>query len=374
MTPWQLAALALSLGSFGAPLGGAGVRVLLVGPENAALARQVRAEANHAGFVTEVASPEPGDEATFLKRHEAVAAIHLLSAETVRIYVAASGEHSTYDARLRRAPADGDSFAVRIVEQVRGRLVEFELLPPEAPAAPQPAPDSAAPAPSAAPTASSSVPRSDAPAPADASVKGVRPAAQLTAAPTASDDLPTARAASGSIPWIWFSAGVAGTSAIGGLGPTLETALGLRLQPSPSWSASAFALLPLTENELTEPEGSADVSVHLFYGELAYSPARFGANGRFELGPGAGVVVLPMSGEAAPPRDAHTDQLVAGVFFAHAAALWRPASWLGLRASLRGGASAPRLLVRFDDHEVAAWGRAFAVASLDAQLAWPVSE
>jgi hypothetical protein len=364
--PSQLAALALSLGFLGAPLAPSSVRVLLVGVESDALSRQVRAEANHAGFVTEVTAPEPGDEAAFLKRHDAVAAIHLISAESVRIYVAASGEHSTYDARLRRAAADGDSFAVRIVEHVRGRLVEFELLPPE-PLAAEAAPGSQAP-PAAPPSAT--------PAPAETPATGsARSAPAATAATRSSrDDGAAAPAPTVTNPWIWFSAGVAGTSAIGGLGPTLETALGMRLQPSPAWSASAFALLPLTENELSEPEGSADVSVHLFYGELAYSPFRLGAHGRFELGPGAGVVVLPMSGEAAPPHEGHTKQLVGGVFFAHVAAIWRPSSWLGLRASLRGGASAPRLLVRFDEHEVAAWGRAFAVATLDAQLAWPVSE
>jgi hypothetical protein len=39
-----------------------------------------------------------------------------------------------------------------------------------------------------------------------------------------------------------------------------------------------------------------------------------------ELGAGAGLVVLPMEGEATEPLDAHTDQLVAGVYFLSAGA------------------------------------------------------
>jgi hypothetical protein len=114
------------------------------------------------------------------------------------------------------------------------------------------------------------------------------------------------------------------------------------------------------------------VQVNLFLAELGY---RFAPSARLqpEIGPGAGLVVLPMEAEASSPREAHTDDVVTGVYFVHAGAGYTLTSWLRLRAVLRAGVSAPRPVLRFSERDVAAWGRGFFSGSLDAEFQVPLS-
>jgi hypothetical protein len=307
-------------------------RIVVVTSGNAELARKVRAEAEHAGILVaseEVASPA-GDKA-LLEKHGAVGVVELSSPDRVRIYVAASGEHGDYRAVVERAPADGDGFALRVVEQVRGRLVELRLLPPE--------PESRA-----APVAST-------PPEPDTS-----PGVEVPPPPT-----------------LGLAVGGAMSVAAGGIGVAPAIALGLRLEPSARFSASLHALLPVVDNEVNEPEGEASVLVNLFLAELGYRFARPGARFQPEVGAGAGLVVLPLEGEAAPPREGHDDQLVAGVYFLGLGAGYSIEPWLELRAGARVGLSAPRPAIRFSEREVAAWGRPFFAATLAAEFQLPLS-
>jgi hypothetical protein len=115
------------------------------------------------------------------------------------------------------------------------------------------------------------------------------------------------------------------------------------------------------------------VRVNLFFAELGYRLAPPGASFQPEVGAGAGLVVLPLQGETAAPREAHDDQLVAGVYFLGVGAGYSVESWLRVRAGVRGGLSAPRPTIRFSDREVASWGRPFLAATLEAEFQVPLS-
>jgi hypothetical protein len=317
-------------------------RVVVVASGNAELARKVRAEAEHAGMLvtSEVTVPAGGD-AELIARHAAAGIVALESTDRVRIHVAASGEHAAYDTVVVRAPADGDGFALRVVEQVRGRLVELRLLPPE---------------PEAVPTTSAEQ----------------QPGVAATAAgeKTALDNNQT-RPSAGALaetPTLGLTVGGAVTGASGGVGLTPGVALGLRLEPASRFSAALHALLPIVENEVNAPEGEASIRVNLFFAELGYRLASPSARFQPEVGAGAGLVVLPMEGETSEPREAHKDQLVAGVYFLGVGAGVAALPWLRVRGGLRAGTSAPRPVVVFDGREVAAWGRGFFAATLEAEF------
>jgi hypothetical protein len=132
-------------------------------------------------------------------------------------------------------------------------------------------------------------------------------------------------------------------------------------------------LLPVVENEVNEPEGEASMRVNLFFAELGYRFAPAASSFQPEVGLGAGLVVLPLEGETTEPRDAHDDQLVAGVYFLGLGAGYSVESWLEVRAGVRGGLSAPRPAIEFSDREVATWGRPFLSATLEAEFQLPLS-
>jgi hypothetical protein len=320
-------------------------RVVLVSHEAAELALRLRAEAEHVGI--SVASERGSGsftDAELVRRHGAVGVVEIVSLDRVRIHVAGTGEHGAYDAVVERALADGDGFPVRVVEQMRGRLVELRILAPE--------PEAAArePAPSAKP----------------------EPALDANARP-AGDRPDAAGRSSAHSPTLGLAVGGAVASAAGGLGPTPGVSLGLRLEPAARWAATLRGLLPVAENDLEqEPEGEASVRVSLFFAELGY---RLAPHARFapEIGAGAGLVVLPLEAEAEEPREAHDDNVVAGVYFLHAGAGFSATSWLRFRAAMRAGVSAPRPVLRFSGREVATWGRGFFAGTLDAEFQLPLS-
>ena len=325
-------------------------RVVLVTSDNVELARKVRAEAEHVGILvaSERAVPAGGDGELTL-RHDAAGVVELTSSDRVRIHVAASGEHAAYDTVVVRAPADGDGFALRVVEQVRARFVELRLLPPE---------------PESATTTAENQP--------GAAGQSATEKAALDTNPKKANDgpsgVPTTEA-----PTLGLTVGGGLTGASGGIGLTPGVALGLRLEPTARFTAALHALLPLVENEVNAPEGEASIRVNLFFAELGYRLAPPSAVLQPELGAGAGLVVLPMEGETTEPLEGHTDQLVAGVYFLSAGAGISLEPWLRLRGGIRAGLSAPRPVVVFDDREVAAWGRGFFAATVEAEFRLPLS-
>jgi hypothetical protein len=157
--------------------------------------------------------------------------------------------------------------------------------------------------------------------------------------------------------WLWAETGLALTAASGSMGGTLQAALGARIEPSAPVTFGAFALLPLTENNLSAAEGSADVLVNLFGARAAYRFTESDSRLKGELGIGGGAVVLAMDAEAVPPYEGREVRLTAGIAFVHGGLGYALADWLALRGAFSFGTSAPRPVMEFDGRPVAAWGR-----------------
>jgi len=319
-------------------------RVLLVPGHEEELARKVEAEAEAAGFPLLRALPGPGTQPALpelVRERSADAALALESAEVVRLHVPAVGEKPAYDAVVARTREDGDGFASRVVEQLRGRLVDLALLPEARPAA----------------SAEAATP----------------PPVRVSTPPPPRDEGTSRTAPPGEAPMLALLAGGGASVAAGGLGAVPAVALGLRAEPGFGLAISGRALIPLTDATVSTAEGEADVDVQLFLGDIALrllapSPAFV-----VEAGAGGGFGLLPVDAEAVAPYEAANDRLVTGLFYLHAGAGFSVTSWLRLRAVVRAGLNAPRPVVRFDGEEVASWGRAFTAATLEGELGWALS-
>ena len=315
-----------------------------------ALARRVSAEAEAAGFaVVELDSRlARGSDAALIEQNAAVALIRLVSPDRAELELGQATEGPSKTTLLRR-PTDGDAFALRVVEEAHARLVELKIIP-------DPARPTAEPA-AAATNSANPQPALQSPEPARSPERD-RGAARNQNAPS---------------PKLWATGGLAATAPGGGLGATLHAAFGARVEPMPRFNIAAQALLPLSENNLTGPEGSADASVSLFLGKLGFALVEPARNLSIEGGLGAGVVVLSMNAETEPPRSATTDRMTAGVYFVHAGAVWSLASWFRLTMALLGGVSAPRPVLRFDGRDVASWGRPFGGIGLSTEFGLPLA-
>jgi hypothetical protein len=272
--------------------------------------------------------------------------------EQASVYVGASEQHAAYSRVLEQDAFASDSVTLRAAEQVRARLVELELLAPEGEStSPLPEP----PAKSSTPPAAPSI----APVSAGAPARGVEQDASASrAAPAAVS--PPAR--------LWLSAGIAATAATGGLGGTAQAALGLRADPGGRVGFAFDALIPLTENEIQEPEGEGDVLATMLLARLGYAPFELGQSFAFDAGVGGGVLMLTMEGEAQAPALGNTERTLSGLGLIYASGGWVATSWFSLRANVFGGFSAPRPVVRFLEREVATWGRPFVSGVLVAEF------
>ena len=350
---WLWAAVALFFCAPGVRAGPT-LRLLLAGDADPELSSQIRSEARELGLDTETVGDTLGrSDDALLALHGAVAIVHVVSPEHVTVSVAASGERVPYAADLERHGARAETFAVSIVELIRARLVELERR--------QPTPEATARAPALPPSAP---PAASAPSP------------NMPPAPT-HERLPTRAPPPRSDahePMLWLSTGGAGLLARGGLGASGGVSLGFGVEPSERLWASAFALLPLLENVARGPEGSADILVYGYAAKLGYRFAALGDGWFLEAGPGAGLVVLDVDADAVAPGVGHKDTLRAGIFFVHAGLSGNVTPWLALRASVAGGTSAPRPVLRFAGRDVATFGHALTLATLDAEFGWPLGK
>jgi len=323
-------------------------RVLLVGGEDVTFARRVRAEAEAAGLVV-IEPDQPAEASELLARYGAPALIRLSSADSAEIHVSLAD--GAIVRTLARRGGERDAFALRIVEDVYARLVELNLVEPRA--------ASARTAPAAPPATTEAAQTTPPAAPANPPL--LSPNADRT--PRAGEQ------------WskLWLLGGIAGTWPAGAIGATAQGVLGAELEPARRVTLAARAFLPLTENNLVEREGSADVNVSLFTADAAYTLLESGSKLSLLAGLGAGVLVLDMQGEATEPLAGQSERTAVALGFAQASVAWSAASWLRFRLSLLGGSSAPRPVVRFADREVAAWGRLFVAAAVSSEFGLALS-
>jgi hypothetical protein len=324
-------------------------RIVILAEENDELARKVRAEALNAGFVVVDAHPSgsAGDRA-LLSRHGANALVRVSSAEQVEVYIARSADDSPYTQALVPRSNEGEAFALRVVEQTRARLIELKVWVPEP-----------------SPTANEGPGASAQPGTSATASEETTATAKTTAPGVQEPDRSEMQRADSSR--LWFDVGVTGSMPSGGLEPTPHGLLGARFEPNASWGVGLFAMLPLLESDVLEPEGEAAVSASVFAAGVDLSPLRT-EHWIAGVGAGAGALLLTLRGEASDPYVAHEDRLVSGIGYVEASVARRIGSWARIKLGAMGAFSAPRPVLRFADREVPFWGRWFGGLSLRAEL------
>lgn len=192
-----------------------------------------------------------------------------------------------------------------------------------------------------------------------------KPAASI-APPAAETDVPENDEPPAIAPQLWLELAPAIVLSSSELGPQLGGLLSARAQLSSLLSIAGFAFVPLWREDLEAAEGSAHVATWLL-GAAIDAHLRMRA---WELSGGAGIasVLTQMSGSASAPFEGDD------VLKTSAAPFLRGTLALELGASVRAclraliGFTAPEVVVRFEDRDIASWGRPFALLSLGVEL------
>jgi hypothetical protein len=312
-------------------------RLVLLSDPRSELTRRLHAEAAEVGLA--LVGPSSGQDddppGRLAERYGAGGVIRVASPTTVELWFLPREGGAPQHVMLRAQSGEEASFAFRVVEEVRARMIELRL-----------------------PEGDSNAPGSRLPA-GKGPTEGANAEPPVTPAQTERADA-RARGASPSEPSVVaLSGGIGATSAEGGMGTTVHAALGLRATLASRWSATAQALLPWTRNGFSGLEGSASAGVYLFTGQVNRVVWRSDPSWSATLGAGAGAVMLAMKSEGAEGYVGKADRLTGAVFFGNAELAVSLTSWLALRGSLLAGSSAPRPVVRFGEREVVTWGRLF---------------
>ncbi len=347
--------------------------LLVVEGEPGALFRRLQAELEQLGFSVRAEQQGGTSLAERAGRVGANAAIRVpRSRNAVEVWVAdPEGDTSILKEviiakeRPKRGGADDAVIATRAVELLRASFLEIhlempELPPPEAPAS--------------SPSGTDGGEAPDAGAPPVSDAGGVPPARTGAPAPRApaprTPSLPPADSGRQQSPLgngseLRLVGVVAGSASPGGVPADGHLGLGLSLDFSPHWSASGLVLTPSVFSQLDGNEGSAVIHMSLGLLELAWTGGT-----RLEpvLGAGAGVAWLITEGEAASGFQAQADGGLVGLGALRAGLGWQLSD--SVRAALDGrvGVTTSRVAVRFDNREVAEWGRPLLLLSAGVEV------
>lgn len=276
------------------------------------------------------------------------------------------------------APGSGTPAAVRVVEELRGRLTELKLGKEDAqsPAVPESEPGDAvrsevglaaeAPEPGGVGTTEGDAVEhatkfeERASALAASSNREVEQGAPPPAPPKdESEPRDSGRElfATREARWnVWIGGGVGTESGMGGAMMTAAK-LEARVAPWKNWSASLFGVLPFESQNISGPEGAADVRVQLFGGLLKFKPLELHDWLFADVGLGMGAAVITMNGHSsAPSLRGQTTSVVPATALASVGLGVRARRWLALRADAIGGAAFDRGAVRFEGRDAAVWG------------------
>jgi hypothetical protein len=317
--------------------------------ESPELSRKLRAEVGYAGFVAV-------DDAS--RASQAPASIRILSADRVQLSMQRASDTTRFEQTLERRPAEGESFALRVVEQLRARLVDVGWTLPAKGGAREQEPANAPLAADATAERSFETRIEDTPSETGAE----RPRAETRSVGDGPSGLR-----------LWLGAGAAGAWSFGGLGVTPHAALSLRADLGPDWGAALTANLPLMSTDLAGAEGEASVTWSAFTAAVEHTlPLPSGWLGG--IGLGAGLFVLDAEGQARADFSGQDERLVCGAGFAQLSLGHELNGWLRVRATATAGSTAPRPVLLFDEREVASLGRAYASLGLALELGWPSSD
>ncbi|HTV23645.1 MAG TPA: hypothetical protein VMG12_33375 [Polyangiaceae bacterium] len=347
--------------------------VLIVGRGSVALSRKLRAEAAYAGLRPIGRAPQAGAPAT----------LRVLSDGRVLLAVEGVDREQRFEQTLEARPGEREAFALRVVEQLRARLVDVGWTLPE-------------PASSAQTAVSAEAARLSDASGSNVAADGAGAGAPTDVARATNDAVPPAldaegfvgvperntvvgddvardakrSASAGSAGRVWLEAGVASSWATGGLDAVPQAALGAQLELGAGWHARAGSRWPLRDAELEAAEGEARVAWTAFTTELGRAlplPEPWLA----QAGVGAGLFVIDARGSGRDEFSGRRERLYAGAYFAELSLGRTLTGWLRLRASALGGITAPRPVLRFDEREVASVGRLVGSLAIGLDLSWP---
>jgi hypothetical protein len=317
----------------------------------------IRAELRASAWLVVEMGPDPRLAQTRLRdlsaSQSAAAAIRVHPEQReIELWVAAargSTEGTLETLSPEGARSDDRVLALRVTETLRARGLKLDRAT-EATPPPEPEPPPQPPQPPTAKARPSATAQS---ASDDGHSSSSQEEREIEVAPA------TARLALEVAPATAFSAG--------GLKPSLDGWLALRLRLTRVWSIAGFGLAPFWSERLVGPEGSARISLSMFGGVTDLHLIR----SRWELRVGAGVGgVLSLMKGAAATGFIGADQTVTAVApFGHVALTYALGTG-GFRLCLGTvvGATFPELSVRFAMREAARWGRPFALGSLGIEI------
>jgi hypothetical protein len=326
----------------------ADVRLVLLSDRDAELSRRLDAEAREIGLAL-LDAPRPRGESlrATAERERATGVLRVVSSTNVELWVLLRDEGAGTFEIVRRGAESDEAFALRVIEEVRARLVELRL--------------------------------PDADTLGESAWTGSGKDGSMTTPPPGPNREVSSREKSGDLPpgrrvaRVAVRGGVGAIFATGGLGASVDAALGLQLRPRAPLRLTAEAMLPLSGVGAAAAEGSADARVYLFAAELAYAPwSRGTAPFWVAIGGGTGVALLALEGRPGPGYVGKKDEVAAAVPFLDVVVARDLGASFSLEATLLAGCSVPRPTVRFDGRDVAAWGRLITAATLSLAFSLPV--
>jgi len=326
--------------------------VILDGRGSAQLARKIRAELVYLGLSVTAAPaararPPVADR---LASSEARALMQIESPDRVEVVLAADAEHPAVRYALERRDGEGEAFALRVVEELRARLVDLGL---------------------ARPASSSEVARERTPSAAVETLPTEARGNSIARSTPPAPDEDRSQPADERFPdfSLWLDAGIAGVAATGGVGPLLGGAFGAHVALG-DLDLGVEVLVPLDSADVSAAAGEAEVRLGAFGAEVGYARP-LATHWTLRGGAGAGLFMLLLQSEPEPGFIGNDDRLLTGHYYLHAGCAWRATRVLGLAAALGVGFSAPRPVLRFDDRPVASFGPTFGTLTLEAQIGWP---
>lgn len=300
-------------------------RVTLVDEGSAELTRKLHAEATYAGFEVELGKPTSTSEPSAEFESSAVV-LHVTALDRVVLEFEQPDGARAADQVLVMTPSDGESFALRVVESVRARLVDLGWQ------VPKPRDDGSASAAVVEPTQ----------APAPVVERNTDPTVYAVSKPTSLQ--------------VWLGPGAGAIFAAGGFAPLPLASLSLRTDVDSTWGVHLAGVVPLSASTLERSEGQgrllwydASAGVHLL---LPLAAPWFASGGL-----GGGIALLNLRGQARQGFAGVRDHVRTGSAHLELSFGRTLTQWLRLRVHGQAGLLAPRPVLRFDEREVASVGR-----------------
>jgi hypothetical protein len=170
--------------------------------------------------------------------------------------------------------------------------------------------------------------------------------------------------------WLWFELGAGLALSPGGLEPLPLAEAGARLEFAERFWFHLNALVPVSHQTVTAPEGEAEVSTWLAGAGLDFEWPRLSFGG-FRSGLGAALAVTTMSGSATPDFESSEDVVTTFAPLARSSFYVDLGQRFRLCSGIAVGTTLPEVRVAFGSREVASWGEPFLLMSLVLEMSPP---